>query len=149
MRVVIDTNVWVSGLLWRGPARAVIRMAEQGRITLFMSPLMLEELAEVLGYARFEVRLERLRLTEADLITHVLGLVTMIDHPASRVRVVLEDPDDDMFLHCATNVRAQAIVSGDAHLLSLGCYDGIPILSVREFLDLVGISDAPSESPMG
>ena len=124
-------------------------MAEQGRITLFMSPLMLEELTEVLGYARFEARLERLGLTQADLITHVLGLVTMIDHPASRVRVVLEDPDDDMFLHCAANAKAQAIVSGDAHLLSLGCYESIPIMSVRDFLDFLGNSDAPPESPTG
>ena len=147
MRVVIDTNVWVSGLLWRGPARTVIHLAEQGRVVLFMSPPMLEELTVVLDYTRFQPRLDQLGLRAVDLITHVLGLVTMIDRPASRSRIVMEDPDDDMFLHCATAVGARAVVSGDNHLLSLGCHEGIPIITVREFLSLFSNSGASSEPP--
>ena len=146
MRVIIDTNVWVSGLLWRGMARTVVQLAAQGRIALFMSPPMLQELTEVLAYPRFRQRLDQLGLTETDLIVYALGLVTMVDHPTTQVRIVPEDPDDDMFLHCATSIGARAIVSGDSHLLSLRCHEGIPVMTVREFVDRFSDPDGPPES---
>ena len=62
MRVVIDTNIWVSGLLWRGAPWRLLRLAERGEIELCMSPEMLEELHKVLSYERLQPHLDRLGL---------------------------------------------------------------------------------------
>jgi putative PIN family toxin of toxin-antitoxin system len=68
MRVVIDTNIWVSGLLWRGAPSKLLRLAEQGDIELCMAPAMLNELGRVLSYERLQPRLEQLELTPAELV---------------------------------------------------------------------------------
>jgi len=62
VRIVIDTNIWVSGLLWRGMPWNLLRLAEQGQVELCMAPSMLAELAAVLSYERLQPRLEQLDL---------------------------------------------------------------------------------------
>jgi putative PIN family toxin of toxin-antitoxin system len=68
MRIVIDTNIWVSGLLWRGALWRMLRLAEQGEIEVCMSPRMLDELEKVLFYERLQPRLKQLGLTPSDLL---------------------------------------------------------------------------------
>jgi len=133
--IVIDTNLWVSGLLWRGLPWRLLRLAEKGQVTLCMTPTMVAELAEVLTYERLHLRLQQLDLTPADLIAHVLAVVSLFDVPDSaQVPIVVADPDDDVFLRCAVVAGAAYVVSGDHHLLDLEEYAGIPILTVRDFL---------------
>ena len=135
MRIVIDTNVWVSGLLWRGPAWVLLRLAEADRVQLCATPAMLEELSEVLGYHRLQARLAQLRLTPPDLLAYVMDRTILFEVKASPVEpIVVADPDDDLFLHCAAAVQAAYVISGDSHLLALGEHAGIPILSAHEFL---------------
>ena len=133
MRVIVDTNVWVSGLLWRGMSWKLLRLAEAGAIELCMTPTMLVELAEVLSYERLQTRLEQLGLTPAELVAYALNLATIFEVPDGDP-IVVTDPDDDIFLHCAVVAGAAFVVSGDHHLLDLGEYADIPILKVRDFL---------------
>ena len=74
MRIVIDTNIWVSGLLWWGMPWRLLRLAEKGQVELCMAPSMLVELAEVLDYERFQPRLEQLGLTPSELVAYAMNL---------------------------------------------------------------------------
>jgi len=132
MRVVIDTNVWVSGLLWRGLPWRLLCLAEDGEIEICTTPTILMELAEVLTYERLQPRLTQLGLTAAELVAYAMTLASIFEVPEGEP-IVIDDPDDDVFLHCAVVAGADFVVSGDHHLLNLGSYMGIPILTVRDF----------------
>jgi len=137
MRIVIDTNIWISGLLWRGLAWQLLRLAEQGPVKLCMAPAMLDELSYVLTYQKLQARLTQLSLSPSEILTYVIDLVLMFEVtvPVVGEPLVIADPDDDIFLHCATVANATYIISGDHHLLDLKQYASIPILTLRDFLD--------------
>jgi putative PIN family toxin of toxin-antitoxin system len=134
VRVVIDTNVWISGLLWRGLPWRLLRLAEEGRLDLCMTPAMREELADVLGNSRLKPRLGQLSLTSPELVDYAVGLVDMYaDTGVREPPIVAADPDADVFLLCAISAGARYVVSGDRHLLSLGAHGDVLIVSVRDF----------------
>jgi len=133
VRIVIDTNIWVSSLLWRGKPWKLLRLAEAGEIELCMAPPMLVELAKVLSYERLQPRLEQIDLTPAELVTYAMNLASVFEVPEGDP-IVAADPDDDVFLRCAVVADAAYVVSGDNHLLDVGAYADIPILTVRDFL---------------
>jgi putative PIN family toxin of toxin-antitoxin system len=131
---VLDTNVFVSSLLFRGPASAVHAAWTAGRFVPLVSRPVLEEYARVLAYAKFHLteneiggllRSELLRWAEPVTVT-------------CRVDAVGEDPADDRFLELAVDGGADLLVSGDRHLLGLGSWGRTPILTVRNFLDRPG-----------
>jgi putative PIN family toxin of toxin-antitoxin system len=132
VRIVIDTNIWVSGLLWRGRPWKLLCLAEAGKVELCMAPAMLDELAKVLSYERLQPRLEQLGLTPAELVAYALDLASIFEVPGGP-SIVVADPDDDIFLRCAIAASAACVVSGDHHLLELKEYAGIPILMIRDF----------------
>jgi len=129
---VIDTNIWVSGLLWRGMPWKLLGLAEAGEVELCIAPSMLVELAEVLSYERLQPRLEQLELTPEELVAYALSLASVFE-VSEGDPIVVADPDDDVFLRCAAVAGVVCVVSGDRHLLDLGGYAGIPILTVRDF----------------
>lgn len=133
MRVVIDTNVWISGLLWKGPPWQILRLLEQKSIEGFATVSMMQELETVLHYPRLQPRLQELGLTIADLVAYATSLVSLIELEHI-TPVVLADPDDDVFVNCAMAVRAIYLISGNKHLLDLGQWQDIPIVTPREFL---------------
>ncbi len=90
------------------------------------------ELDEVLAYERFQPRLTQLGLTPAELVAYAMTLASIFEVPEGEP-IVLDDPDDDVFIRCAMVAGAVCIVSGDHHLLNVGSYAGIPMLSVRDF----------------
>jgi len=135
VRIVIDTNVWVSGLLWRGIPWRLLCLAEKGQVELCTVPSMLVELAEVLSYERLQPRLEQLGLTPSKLVAYAMNLASIFEVQVTEgIPIVVADPDDDIFLRCAVVADAAYVVSGDHHLLALGEYAGIPILTIRDFL---------------
>ena len=135
MRVVLDTNVWVSGLLWKGPAWRILRLVEAGSLEICIANAMVLELAEVLDYERFEQRLADLGTTANQLTAYVLGITTAFNVSRGDLPIVVDDPDDDIFLLCASTSGSEFVVSGDRHLLRLSPYLGIPIVTVEDFLD--------------
>lgn len=136
MRVVADTNVVVSGLLWKGPSRHLLDLARSGAVTLFTSPQLLAELLDVLQRPKLERRLEQAGVTPWELVAGYGVLARLVTAP-QRPAVVLDDPDDDRVLECAVASDAELVVSGDQHLLDLSEHEGIRILRSREAVEMV------------
>jgi putative PIN family toxin of toxin-antitoxin system len=130
-RVVLDTNVLVSALLFEGPARRLVELWRTGVIAPLASAAMLRELARVLAYPKFRLSAEEIEgLLHEEFLPFVIPVV-VDEVPA----VVAQDPSDDEFLACALAGRADAVLSGDRHLLDLGRQHGVAILSLRELLE--------------
>ena len=131
-RVVLDTNVYISALLWTGIPHRLLRLAEVGDVTLVTTPAIMEELREVLGRPKFRLRIRTLQSSVTELMEAILSIVKVVqDLPIEPV--VKRDPDDDKILACAAVAQADWIVSGDDHLLSLKRYKGIPIVTPKQF----------------
>ncbi len=129
MRVVLDTNVLVSALIFPGgPPETVYRLALDGRIRLVTSRPLLVELGRVL-VAKFGWRRER-----ADEAVAQLARVADVVRPREKVREILEDPSDDRVLEAGIEGDVEAIVSGDRHLLKLRVWRSIEIERPAEFL---------------
>jgi putative PIN family toxin of toxin-antitoxin system len=133
MNVVLDTNTVISGLFWKGAPRQVLDLARSGSITLFTSPELLVELADVLGRKKFAQRMLQAQVTVDELVFGYAALARTI-RPAKIKPVIRADPDDDKVLACAIAAKAILIVSGDSHLLDLNEYKTIKIIPVNELL---------------
>lgn len=94
MRVVADTNIVVSGLMWRGNPRRILDTARAGDIKLFTTATLLAELEDVLNREKFAGRLSSAGVTPHDLVLGYAALATVIE-PAEIEPVILADPDDD------------------------------------------------------
>lgn len=134
MRIVIDTNIWVSGLLWRGKPWQLLRLAEDGKVKICIAYQMLLELTEVLAYPQFQERLDALGLTPQQLAAFALSLSSPVEVSREGTPIIEDDPDDDIFLLCAIAAGASCVVSADSHLLKLGTYRSVKILTIDEFL---------------
>lgn len=128
MRAVIDTNVLLSGLLWRGPAHALLEQVRNGSVTFLSSPALLAELADVLARPKFDAILSRSNSSREQMLAQVRILAELTE-PPPLPKSVCRDPDDDAVLALATAALADVIVSGDDDLLSLVSFEGIPILN--------------------
>ena len=135
LKVVLDTNVFVSSLLVKAGLPAQILDAwRERRYLLIVSPAIIAEIRATLSYPRIR---RKYAITDED----VEQLVTLLERDALLVSgdadvagATPEDPADEMVLACAVDAQADVIVSGDRHLLDLGSYRSIPILTVRQFL---------------
>src|SRR5712691_7166996 len=133
MRVVADTNIVVSGLLWKGNPRRVLDAARDGAIELFTSAVLLTELEDVLNREKFAKRLASVQVSPHELVLGYAALASVIQ-PASIDPVILADPDDDAVLACGVAAQVEIIVSGDNHLLGLSSYRDIRILTAAELV---------------
>src|SRR3990172_5255925 len=140
LRVVIDTNVIVSGILSRTGAPAELLNAwRQRRFLLLSSPAIVAEVRAVLQYPRIHKKY-RLRDEEIELtITLLEHDALLVSGEANVAHSVQADPKDEMILACALDGQADGIVSGDHHLLDLGVYRDIPIMAARRFLDQLAL----------
>ncbi|HSE90202.1 MAG TPA: putative toxin-antitoxin system toxin component, PIN family [Candidatus Binatia bacterium] len=131
MRVVLDTNVVVSALLFTGISSKLVPLWQGGVITALVSRSILEEYLRVLSYPKF-------KLSEGDikgLIQEELLPYVEVVKPGRRLRVVDRDPSDDKFVECAVAGKARVIISGDKDLLSIGRYRKTLIQSPAQFLE--------------
>ena len=131
-RAVLDTEVWVQGLAFAGPARKAIRTGLEGRVGLACSPPLLLELELVLIGQEFALRPDGVGRV-FDEINHLAVIV----HPVRKLRVVRKDPDADRLLECAMEWRADYAVTFHPSLLSLKSFKGVDLLTPRQFLAAV------------
>lgn len=130
-RVVFDTNVLISGYLWNGPARKALEKARAGEITLLISRSTVKELIRVLAYEKFGLTPMEIQPIVEDL-KNISEFVEVTTH----VEAIKSDPTENIFLALAIDGHAEAIVSGDHHLLDIKTFKGIPIMGIRKFLIL-------------
>lgn len=129
MRVVLDTNVLIAALVFPGgQGDLALRRAIDGRDQLLLSAAILDELLSVLGrkFSRDAEELAHVAVFLSDLAVAVT--------PRRRLRVVADEPDNRI-LECAVAGRADAIVTGDKALLALREFRGIPLITLRSYLE--------------
>lgn len=128
IRVVADTNVYISALNFGGE---VLSLARAGDIALFVSPPLIDQVEGVLlGKFRWSARRTREALAGLRKFTHLV-------HPKEKITAIKEDDPDNRVLDCAVEPRADLIVSGDKkHLLKIRTFRGMAIRGPGEFLEL-------------
>ncbi|MEW6262368.1 MAG: putative toxin-antitoxin system toxin component, PIN family [Thermodesulfobacteriota bacterium] len=129
MRIVGDTNVLVSGVLFLGYPRQILIKIAQGEVVNFTSPALLREAEDVLLRPKFGL--------DPNQVSSIIALFRdtfELVHPARRVNVITDDPSDNMVLETAQEAAADRIVSGDKHLLDLKEWKGIRVVSPAEFM---------------
>lgn len=133
MRLVLDTNIVISGLFWSGPPAQLLESAQANEVELFTTRQLLAELTRVLYRAKFANAIAASRLSIEELVLGYADLATVIE-PSSIAPTITADPDDDQVLACGLAAKTDLIVSGDKHLLSLKQYQGMPIVTAAEAL---------------
>jgi putative PIN family toxin of toxin-antitoxin system len=130
LKVILDTNVFVSGIFFGGPPHQILKAWDEGSLELILSHEIFAE------YQRVAAILAE-QFPPIDLQA-ILSLVeqraTFYDVPTLE-RPVCEDPDDDKFLACALASGAMLIVSGDKHLLKISGFEGIQVIKPRAFVN--------------
>lgn len=133
MRVVLDTNVLISALAFPGSKPdEILSLVRRRRLELFVSPFIISELQHVLMVKfHFGTREARVR-------TKAIQSLARVVEPTEHICLITAKDDDNRILECAAAAQAEFLVTGDkAHLLPLGSYRNIRILSPAQFLDLM------------
>jgi uncharacterized protein len=134
MRLVLDTNVVASALLWGGAPLTLMRAAHEKRITLFTSVPLLAELTDILGRRKFEKKIAASQLSIDQLVDRYANLTTLVR--PTPLAGIAPDPDDDVVIGTALAAQATWVVTGDKPLLSVGQYQNVRIVSVSQFCEL-------------
>lgn len=148
MKVVLDTNVLISARIGRdgNPARVLKHILEHGSdVELLTSTDLLSEARRVFHYPRI---MRKYRLEEDDVVLYLqlIEAASSLVEVQSVPSVIKEDPDDDRVLACAIEGEADYIVTGDPHLLTLENYEGVKIVSPRDFLSVLEEIDTDAET---
>jgi putative PIN family toxin of toxin-antitoxin system len=137
LKAVIDTSVFISGLVKSPSCRRIIKALEKSEFILVISPDILDELIGVMSRPKFNGVIQR--DTAARLIEVIKGQALLVK-PAIKLNVVTDDPDDNRFLEAAVTAKANCVVSLDRHLLELNAFRNIPVISPAKFFSLLAKS---------
>ncbi|MCG2689692.1 putative toxin-antitoxin system toxin component, PIN family [Candidatus Parcubacteria bacterium] len=135
MRVVIDTNIFVSALFFGGLPQKILSPIEQEKVIPCFSFETFEELYLILNSEKFVELRSALNFTIFDFLEKLKLHSLFFAIPAKPPNIIKENKADNFFLSCALASNAKYIVSGDQHLLTLKSFQKIPILTLREFLN--------------
>lgn len=133
-KVVLDTNVLVSGIIASGYSASIVDAARREEIQLVTSPHLIEEFSEVIA-RRHIARKYPKAAEEAESLLDFIRAFAKLTAGIPEEQTISPDRDDDYVLACALEEKADCIVSGDPHLLNLKTYKGIPIFTPREFVE--------------
>lgn len=129
MRVVLDTNVLVSGIFYSGPPAAILQAWKAGKISLVTSQAILSEYKRVLE--ELSVQFPNV---EIQSLLELIVVHSEVCSPPPLAEVVCEDPTDDKFVSAALVAGVKIIVSGDKHLLKVSGYRDLAVLTPRQFM---------------
>jgi uncharacterized protein len=133
MRVVLDTNVWLSAILWGGLPDQILQRVEKGELQAIGSEAILDELTRTLDRPKLQKRLAQLDLDAGTVMLAIRQvMVVVVTLPIAVPN--LRDPKDAIIVAAAVAGNADAIITGDQDLLVLVTVEGIPILLPRDFL---------------
>jgi len=131
LKVVIDTNIYISAIFWNGKPREVIDLGRDGKTIIFTSLDIDNEISDKLK-TKFNLSEE-----EVNQILLDFSSFTVPVEINQEIFAVQDDPDDNKFIECALQCKADYIISGDTHLLNLTKFEGIKILRASEFLKVI------------
>jgi putative PIN family toxin of toxin-antitoxin system len=141
VKLVVDTNTLISGSFWHGAPAQILEAAAQKKVELILTADLLAEFADVVGRPKFAHLLVREGMTARTLTQKLADEVTIVSPAALEMPAELRDPDDLAVLACAVGARPDAIVTGDADLLTLVSFQGIPIVNARAAIARLGLVD--------
>ena len=133
-KIVLDTNVLISALIRTGKPRALILEIVEGKAQLILSRDILEEFAKTTANPKIRRYIDLQDTTE---FLKIIGSLAKIVRIKSKFKVVNQDPDDDIILRPAYDGKADYIVSGDEHLLTLKTFKGIKIVNIAAMLEIL------------
>jgi putative PIN family toxin of toxin-antitoxin system len=130
VKVVIDTNVFVSGIFFSGPPCQILKAWEDGKFQIAISEDIIVEYRRIL-----ESLAAKIKEVDVESILEIVFVEAELVPSISFNEPVCEDPDDDKFLACGSVKKSDYIISGDKHLLKIGNYENTAIVTPRYFLD--------------
>lgn len=131
IKAVLDINVFISALFWKGTPHEVFKKMLKGEFLNFASPQILEELKEKL-LLKFKVPTRKL-----EEFLEIIAFNSQIVYPTKKFNIVEKDATDNKIIECAVEANASFIVSGDKHLLDIKKYRKQEIVSPQEFLSIL------------
>ena len=137
MKIIIDTNVTISGLLWVGAPNQILKLCRNGIVHILECEETLDEVKSVLRYPKFCDRLTTLGITATEVFAYFMNLATYVPPPKTIPDVIKQDAFDNIFLGLASEYSASLIVSGNRHLLELESYKGIQIVTASEGVSVI------------
>ncbi len=137
MRVVLDTNVLISGTFWTGDSFRIVQLIDKGELTLILSKEILDEY----DYILHSDEITEKKAYKPECVASILKQVQLANfiEPIEKLKVVENDPDDDKFIEAAIAGNADYIISQDNHLLKLKEFRGIKIVTPAEFLNSLNV----------
>ncbi len=130
MRVVLDTNVYISAILFGGNCEEILKLAGAGSFKIVISKHII---SEIRGILKRKFKWSGKQVTET--LSYIKAITTEVK-PTLKLSIVRKDPADNRILECAVAAKAACIVTGDSHLLDLKKYEKIRIFSPADFLRL-------------
>ena len=128
-KVLLDTNILISALGWSGKPKVIFEKCLQEELELVASPNQIEELKRVMDYPKFNFTEEQ----KAMFVSIIMEIATMVEI-TGKVKVIVDDPDDNAILETAIVGDANYLISGDPHLLKLKEFAKVKIVTASEFL---------------
>ena len=132
MKVVLDTNIFLSGIHWSGASNKVLREWFIGSFTLVSSPQINKELFTQLRDFKIQMETEEIEWWEDVILERSFMVI-----PKKKVNIVEKDPDDNKFIETALEGKVDYIVTQDKHLLNIEEFEGIKIVTPEEFLRIL------------
>ncbi len=135
MRLVLDTNVVASAILWGGTPRLLLQAAREKRVELFTSTAMLAELTDILARRKFAKKVAASGLTIDQLVDGYAQLAALV-RPVATPRIA-PDADDDVVFGTALAAKVDLLVTGDKPLLTVSEHQGVKIVGVAQAVEMI------------
>lgn len=130
MKIVLDTNVFISGIFFSGPPYQILQAWRDNKLQIVLSQEILEEYHRVA-----EELVDQFPRVDLRSILELLTIKAELIPSYTLVESVSDDPDDDKFLACALASKTKVVISGDKHLLRVSGYQGVEVVMPRKFVD--------------
>jgi putative PIN family toxin of toxin-antitoxin system len=142
MRVVLDANIYISSLIsGQGNPATIISRWLAGEFDVLLSQPIIDEISRVTGYERLQRKYQKIRERRLEFI-ELISEQSIWSEPTETLAIVTADESDNRYLECAIAGGATYVVTGDEHLLSVGNYQGISIITPAAFVTLLETGNA-------
>ena len=129
MKIILDTNVLISGIFFSGPPYQILQAWKSGKFTIVLSKEIFDEYRRVAEYLS-----QKYKGFDINDIIDLIAINAEFFHPIELLQNICDDPDDDKFIACAISSNTKIIISGDKHLLKLSGYQRIEIINPNWFI---------------